>query len=174
MALIIETGAGVAGAEAYADAAAYVTWHTAFYGAAPDATTAEQEGAIRRAVMYLNTLAWNGTKTYGRGQSLAWPRTDVTDCEGIAIGSGEIPAEVIYAQHVLTRAEIASPGVLAPTGSVIGGIKREKVDVIEVEYDTSRGTGTIDDLRTYVTAALDAVKCFAATPGRRVPWAVVV
>lgn len=174
MALIIEDGTGKADAEAYADAAAYTAWHTAYYSAAPTETTAVIEGGIRRAVIYLQTLSWNGRRANGRSQALAWPRSGVTDCEGNAIADDEIPAELIQAQHILTRAELASPGILAPSGSAIGGIKREKVDVIEVEYDTSRGTGTIDDLRVYVLGALDLLKCFASTPGGRKPWAVAV
>jgi len=52
----------------------------------------------------------------------------------------------------------------------------EVVDVIEVEYDTSNRIGSVDDIRTIVTAAVDALKCFLAVqPGaRRMPDAVVV
>lgn len=174
MAIIVETGTGAVDSEAYADAAAYVAWHTAYYGSAPTATTAVVEGAIRRVVAYLNSLAWNGTRTNGRTQALACPRKDMTDCDGTAIASGAIPREVIYAQHVLTQAEIASPGILSPSGNGARIVSREKVDVIEREFDTSRATGSVDDLRVYVTSALDALRCFIAFPGRHIPWAVVV
>ena len=174
MAIIVETGTGAADSEAYANASAYVAWYTAYYGVAPTETTAIIEGAIRRAVAYLDRLSWNGTRTNGRAQALAWPRASVTDCDGAAIASNSIPREVIYAQHVLTQAEIASPGVLSPSGNGARIIMREKVDVIEREYDTSRGTGSVDDIRVYVTSALDALRCFIAYPGRRIPWAVVV
>ncbi len=174
MALIIETGTGAADSQAYASAAAYVAWATAYYGAAPTASTAEIEGAILRSMGYLNTLKWRGAKANGRAQALAWPRSGMADCEGNAIASNEITAELIQSQHILTHAELASPGILSPTGG-IGVVKREKVDVIEVEYDTARMQGTIDDLRQYVTGALDLLRCFAALPGGpRQPWAVVV
>ena len=165
MTLRIEDGTNVAGAQAYADSADYVAWHTAFYGSAPTGSTAEIEGAILRAVAYLNTLKWAGARTNGRGQSLAWPRTGVEDCEELAIASDEIPTELIQAQHMLTKAEIDTVGVLAPNASPFA-VKREKVDVIEVEYDTGTATGGTDDARTTVTGAIDLIGCFLVSePG---------
>ena len=114
MTLIIETGAGSSTAEAYANEAAFVAWATAFNGAAPTATTSEIESAIRRAVRHLDGLQWTGRKTQGRAQALAWPRAYVEDRDGWAIASNAIPAEVIEAQHMLTQAELAEPGCLAP------------------------------------------------------------
>jgi len=174
MALVIETGAGVANADSYVTQAAFAAWVLSYWGETLTASTAVQEAALRRAALYLNTLSWSGTKTYARAQPLAWPRTDVTDCDGTAIGTGEIPDEVTTAQMQLARAEIASPGILSPQSSVSGTVKREKVDVIEIEYDTSRGTGSIDDQRVIITAALDGLRCFVSIPGARTTWAVVV
>jgi len=174
MALIVETGTGAADSQAYANAAAYVAWETAYYGVAPTASTVVVEGSILRSMNYLNTLKWYGSRTNGRTQALAWPRSDVTDCEGNEIASDEIPAELIQAQHILTKAELTTPGILSPYGG-LAAVKREKVDVIEVEYDTSRLQGSVGDMRQYVTSALDLLRCFASLPGApRVPWAVVV
>ena len=95
MALILETGAGVLTAEAYADAAAYIVWATAMYGAAPTDTPVLIEAAIRRSVRYLDGLNWNGLKTYGRTlQALAWPRGWITDRDGWAITTSTIPAMI--------------------------------------------------------------------------------
>jgi hypothetical protein len=176
MALTVETGSGVAGADCYADVTACSAWAVAYYGSALAGNTADKEAAIRRATAYLDGLAWKGTRTLGRGQSLAWPRSDVTDCEGLAIASDEIPGELIFAQHVLARAEFQSPGVLSPSVSLAGVNRREKVDVIEVEYDTSRLQGNAAELRQIVTMAMDKLKCLLAVQpgGARVPWAVVV
>ena len=176
MALIIENGTGVAGAEAWADVTACSAWAVLFYGQSLTGSTADKEAAIRRAVAYMNTLVYKGTRTFGRGQTLSWPRTGVTDCEGLAVGANEIPPEIITAQHILSRAEFVAPGILSPQGSASTLVKREKVDVIEVEYDVSSRVGSVDDIRTIVTAAIDALKCFLAVqPGaRRMPDAVVV
>lgn len=176
MALTIENGTNVAGADAYASVADCSAWAVNFYGQALTGSPADKEAAIRRAVAYMNGLKWKGTRTFGRDQSLAWPRQDVTDCEGFSIASNAIPAEIIYAQHVLARVEFQSPGSLAPSVSLGGVVKREKVDVIEVEYDTSRMQGNVEELRQVVTMAMDKLSCFLSVQpgGRRVPDAVVV
>lgn len=176
MALIIENGTGVAGAEAYADVADCSAWAVLFYGHSLTGNTADKEAAIRRAVAYMDGLAWKGTRTFGRGQSLAWPRTGSTDCEGLSIGANTIPPEVIYAQHVFARAEFQSPGILAPSVNLGAVVRREKVDVIEQEFDTSRMQGTVDELRPLLTMALDKIGCLLASkPGERgAPWAVAV
>lgn len=176
MALTVETGANVQGADCYADVVACSAWAVAHFGQSLTGNTADKEAAIRRAVAYLDGLRWKGQRTYGRDQSLAWPRSGVTDCEGLAIASNVVPAELIFAQHVLARAEFQSPGILAPSVSLAGVNKREKVDVIEVEYDTSRLQGNADELRQIVTMATDKLRCLLAVHpgGARMPWAVVV
>lgn len=176
MALIIENGTGVAGAEAYADVTACSDWAVLFYGHALTGSNPGKEAAIRRAVAYMDGLAWKGARTFGRGQSLAWPRKDVIDCEGLSIGANDIPSEVIYAQHVFARAEFQSPGILSPSVNLGAVVRREKVDVIEQEFDTSRMQGTVDELRPLLTMAIDRIGCLLASkPGdRSTPWAVAV
>jgi hypothetical protein len=165
MALIIEDGTGVAGADAYSDVAACSAYATAYYGAALTGSPTDKEAAIRRATAYLNGLAWKGNRTLGRAQSLAWPRTGVTDCEGLSIGSNEIPADLIAAQHELARAEFQSAGVLTPSLSKsTATVASEKVDVIQITYDTDNLTGSIDDARVIVTAAMDKLKCYLTSP----------
>ena len=161
MALIVENGTGVAGADAYSDVAACSAYASAYYGSALNGSPADKEAAIRRATAYLNGLAWKGTRTHGRAQSLAWPRTGVTDCEGLAIGDHEIPADLIKAQHEFARAEFQSAGVLTPSLSkATATVASEKVDVIQITYDTDNLTGSIDDARVIVTAAMDKLKCY--------------
>jgi hypothetical protein len=164
MALTVETGAGVQGADSYATLQECIDYAVAMYGHSLSGNTADKEAAIRRAFAYLSTLNWKGTRTYGRAQGGAWPRTGADDCEGYSIGSGDIPAEVIAAQHELARAEFLSPGILTPSGSkASANVIMEKVDVIQVQYDTDNLTGTIDDIRPIVTAAMDKIKCFLAS-----------
>jgi len=165
MALIIENGTGVAGADCYADVTACSAYATAYYGASLNGNNADKEAAIRRATAYLNRLAWKGTRTLGRAQSLAWPRTGVTDCEGLSIGANEIPTDIINAQHELARAEFQSAGVLTPSMSkATATVSSEKVDVIQITYDTDNLTGTIEDARVIVTAAMDKLKCYLTSP----------
>lgn len=176
MALTVEDGTNVAGADAYSSVADCSAWAVLYYGAALAGSPADKEAAIRRAVAYLDGLKWKGIRTHGRDQSLAWPRDGVTDCEGLAIASDEIPDEVIFAQHTLARVEFLSPGALSPSVSLGGVVKREKVDVIEVEYDTARMQGNAQEMRPIITMAMDKIACLLAVQpgGRRIPDAVVV
>lgn len=166
MALTIEDGTGIANADAWADYPAYVAWHMSYYGTTPDDAQSAVEAASRRAVQYIGTLSLTGSRTYGRSQGTCLPRKGMVDCDGGDIAQDEIPVEFIMAQHELTRAEIASPGILTPqAGAAI--VKREKIDTLEVEYDTSRLDGSSDDSRTTVTAAIDKISCFLASePGQ--------
>lgn len=156
MALVIETGAGLANAEAYASAADFVTWHTNFYGAAPTATTALQEAAIRRAVAWLDGLAWVGIPAQGRNQALAWPRGYAADRDGNGIGGDVVPREVIEAQQMLTVVEISSPGALAP--AVVTKDQKVLVEVKGIKWQPLAGGASADAARTVVLSALDRLK----------------
>lgn len=164
MALTVENGTGIAGADAYADVASCSAYAVNFYGSSLAGSPADKEAAIRRAFAYLSTLPWKGVRTHGRDQGGAWPRTGVTDSEGYAIADNVVPGEVIAAQHELARAEFQSPGILTPSATKAkAAVSMEKVDVIQVEYDTDNLTGTIDDVRPTITAAMDKIKGLLAS-----------
>lgn len=156
MPLTIETGAGAPNAQAYADAAAYVSWHTAQYGVAPTASTTLIEAAILRTVARLETLRWVGAKVGGRSQALVWPRTGAVDADGEDIAETEIPAEVITAQHAMTKAEIDNPGALAPNVTLAGQKVLNKVDTLG--WEVQKAPNTVEASRLQVTAAMDAIK----------------
>jgi hypothetical protein len=148
--LITEDGTGRADAESYCsvdDADTYhanrgnTTWATL--------TTDEKEQALRRATDYLlevYRLRWKGTRINGE-QSLDWPRgfveRDDFEYQGLNgstfIGghffypSDEVPQEVENACALM--AWKAAAGELAPDLSQ--GVLREKVDVLEVQYDAN-------------------------------------
>ena len=168
MALIIETGAGVPGADSYATVAQCEAYATAYYGASLTGSHQAKEAAMRRAAAHMNTLRWKGSKAHGRAQGLAWPRTGVVDCEGVEIGQGEIPVEVIQAQHEFARAEFLAPGVLSPQSNVLDALRnRAKVDVIiEVGYDTSRLLPTLENVQVTVTAAMRRIECYLVAGGK--------
>jgi hypothetical protein len=169
MALIIETGEGIPNADSYATVAECEAYAVKYYGASLHGSPADKEAAMRRAVAHMDSLRWKGSKANGRNQSLAWPRSGVTDCEGISIASDVIPSEVIAAQHEFARAEFIAPGVLSPQGSVLDAIRnRAKVDVIEVGFDTSRVLPDLENLQVVVTAGMRKVECFLINGGRKV------
>lgn len=85
---------------------------------------------------------FSGSKTGGRAQLLQWPRTGATDNEGNTIPSVEVPIEIEKATYEASLREIASPGSLSPDYVASGAIKRQKVDVLEIEYQAaSTGSG---------------------------------
>jgi hypothetical protein len=153
MALTIETGSGVAGADSYATVAQLDAYVSDFWGGALTQTGTEKEAALRRAAIYMDGLSWKGKRTTGRVQGLAWPRADVVDADGVDVPDDVVPAEVLRAQTILARVEAISPGALSPSVVKNEAVKRERVDVIEVEYaDPLR---TLDAFRPYVTQAMD-------------------
>lgn len=156
MALTIETGAGIAGAQAYADADAYIAWHLAYYGAAPTDTEAAIEAGILRSMAFLDVQRWVGARVSGRAQALAWPRAGALDADGNEIAETEIPAEVIFAQHAFTRAELATPGALSPDVTLAGQKVLTQVDVLQ--WEVQKVPNTVDSLRLTVTAAMDKIK----------------
>lgn len=147
MALTIETGAGVAGADSYATKAQQDAWALAYHGE----ETGADEPAMRRAFAFMNTLQWVGERTNGRAQGGAWPRAGVDD-----IADDEIPAEVIFAQHAFARAEFQSPGILTPAIVFNERVKREKVGPLETEY--ADPVAQQDAFRPIITQAMDAIR----------------
>lgn len=156
MAIIVETGANISGAEAYADAAAFDAWAANFYGAALTGTTAAKESAIRRAVVYLDALSWSGQASFGRDQALAWPRAYVSDRDGFAVAANTIPPEVIEAQHMLARLELATPGALSPNVT----LRDQKVltEVRGIKWTPLAGGAVLASARPVVTMAMDRLK----------------
>ena len=117
MAFLVETGTGIAGANAY-ESVANIDTHHADRGTTnwTDFTTAEKEQAIVRATDYID-------KRYGRrfvgvrsskGQGLEWPRLSAFDQDGFLLSDVDaIPRQLLkaVAEYAL-RAAVC--GILAP------------------------------------------------------------
>lgn len=134
MALIVEDGTGLATAESYISVAAADTYIADYKGADAtwDAATASaKEVAARQATQYLdNSYFWKG-ENYSSTQSLYWPRNFVYDdrdvlIEGLPVRVARATAEVMFL--------IIGGADLTVNVTKADQTKREKVDVIEVEY----------------------------------------
>jgi hypothetical protein len=149
MALLVEDGTGLAGAESYASVADATAYHAARGNAAWAALASDtiREQNLRKATDYMvqvYRLRWKGWRV-SVTQALDWPRSEVERADyaalqanGLTTISGdyyypadEVPAEVEKACFELALAAIA--GDLNP--DIGRRTIREKVDVIEVEYD---------------------------------------
>lgn len=140
MALIVETGAIIAGADSYVSVTDCDTYHADRGNTAWTGTDAVKEHALRKAVAYLDGHYRNrlkGIMVDPIKQNLAWPRYDVV-IDGVTLARSPIPQRIRYAQCEL--ALIALSADLAP--NVSAGVKREKVDVLETEYFAGAPAGT--------------------------------
>lgn len=140
MALVIETGAIVAGAESYVTVAECDAYHTARGNTAWTGTDAVKEAALRKAAAYLDghyCSRFKGAKYKPIDQAMQWPRIGVL-IDGHSLDTDTIPQRLKDAQCEL--ALIAMGSDLAP--NVSAGVKREKVDVLETEYFAGTPAGT--------------------------------
>lgn len=135
MTLIVEDGTGKTDAESFCTVAFADSYHSNRGSTAWAALTEPaKEAALRLATDYMEQvyrLAWAGFRSTEE-QALSWPRDDVPrqDTYYNVYSSEIVPVEVQRACSIL--ALTASASELAPDVDRVA--KREKVDVIEVEY----------------------------------------
>lgn len=138
MALIVEDGSGVAGANSYVSVADAKVWAGARGLTLPSAD-ADIEKLIVKAMDLVESYRsrFSGSKT-DSAQALQWPRTGAS-LDGAELDDDVIPTELKSAVYQL--AFEAQSTDLQPTGSG-QEVLREKVDVIETEY-AKRGSGSV-------------------------------
>lgn len=132
MALIVEDGSEVSGANSYVSVDNFIAWADArgvTYPALP-----ELQQKILRAMDYIESLSFVGQKNTDT-QALQWPRAYVT-IDGYSVESDEIPTELKVAVYEATKIEIDGDSKL--TASERETIK-EKIGDIEVTYASSAG-----------------------------------
>ncbi|MEM7444295.1 MAG: DnaT-like ssDNA-binding protein [Pseudomonadota bacterium] len=129
MALIVEDGTGVAGADSYLSVADADAHHADRGNAGWTGDVAAKEAALRKATDYLGQvyrLRWLGARV-DDGQALDWPRTGFD-----AIGSDVVPGEVRRAAAELALMALGAD--LNPPLERGGRVTREKVGPIETEF----------------------------------------
>lgn len=100
----------------------------------------------QRGSQYIDGLygsRFSGQPTGGFAQDRAWPRADAS-AHGQSIPADVIPIAVEQAAYVAALQEAISLGSLSVAASASGAIKREKVDVLEVEYAAGSGDAVAD------------------------------
>lgn len=118
MALVIENGGVVTGADSFATAAELVTYAENFGKTIPVEVPA-QEALLRRAALQMDAMPWKG-RAVNRDQALAWPRAEVKR-QGWVLRLDEIPPQIKAGQMALA-AEIHADNLVAPetkTGAVV-------------------------------------------------------
>lgn len=143
MALIIEDGSVVSGAESYATVADADAYHANRGNSAWTGTDAIKEAALRKAAIYLDgeyRKRWKGYRVYPTLQPMEWPRTGVCVvdemgaqygyCGAGFLANTTIPQRLKDAQCELALRALG--GELAPDTQ--GKVKRETVDVLTTEW----------------------------------------
>src|SRR5512140_3031441 len=130
MALVIEDGTGVTGANSYATLVEIRAYATARQYTVP-AQDADLEALVLKAMMYLESKRreYKGTKTHGIGY-LQWPRTDV-QIDGYDLASDVIPEQLKDALAQLCF-ELQTVDPMKTTSGQV--VRRERMDVFETEY----------------------------------------
>lgn len=135
MALTVETGTGIASAEAYVSVADADTYfgnrtHLAAYTTWTAATTAVKEGCLREAADYLDAVwgdFYKGDRA-GRVQGLLWPRTEAFDSAGYNLPA--LPQELINANCELAGRAAVTP--LAPDLAFGNAFKQIKAGSVQL------------------------------------------
>lgn len=135
MAIIVEDGSNVENANSYVTEAELSEYATA---RGITLTTASEQLLIL-SMDYIEALEYKGIKTYEE-QPLQWPRYNVT-VDGYWLDSDEIPKELKAGQMATA---IAIDQGNSPLQTVGRSTKREKVDVLEVEYMDGSSINTTD------------------------------
>lgn len=155
--------------EFYGSVAAADAYHAARANTAWAGDEMAKQAALIRASTYIDgkyqfqnacgrwESLFSGSKAGGRAQMLQWPRTGATDNEGSVIPPAEVPVEVEQATYEAALREIVTPGSLSPDYVASGAIKRQKVDVLEIEYQTSSTTAGSVPTRPVITVVDELV-----------------
>lgn len=158
MAIVVEDGTGVAGANSYislADANA----HLAERAISVTLTDAQ----LLVAMDVLEAMNYDGYKV-DPAQALQWPRYATYNRDGHINDSISIPAELPKA---LISIAVQIAGGLDTSAPVTPAIKREKVDVLEIEYAVSNGqTDGGFSLAKSVPAAFNCIRHLLVSFGR--------
>jgi len=132
MAIVVEDGTLVSGANSYITLDEFQAWADARgidYGT--DYTLSQQ---LFRATDYFESLRFKGLKS-DELQAMQWPR-DQVPIDGYAVESFEIPKEVKIAIYELIKIEIDGDSRLAPSDREV---LSEQIDSIKITYKDNAG-----------------------------------
>lgn len=136
MALVIEDGSGVTGADSFNTVAECTAHAIAYFGASLSGSDAMKESALRRAWVYMSALDWLPG---------LWPTF-----------GGTIPEPVKVAQSVLARAEFKKAGALSPEVTLAG--QKVLTEVKGIRWTVVGDANTVEQSRPVVTMAMDLLR----------------
>jgi hypothetical protein len=148
MALVVENGSVVAGANSYVTLAEYRDWANARGIVSSDSDTI-LERQVLRAMDYFEQLLFIGNKA-NENQPLQWPRTEAL-IDGYYADATEIPVQVRRALYEAIKVEVDG---YSEWNTQDRRTLREKVGDIEIEYAENSENRTITPALTSALSKL--------------------
>ena len=136
MALVIENGTGVSGADSFTTVDECSAHAVAYSGASLTGSPADKEAALRRAFIAMSGLYWSDG---------LWPTF-----------GGTIPAPVKLAQSVMARAEFQKPGALSPQVTLAG--QKVLTGLKGITWQVIGDKAGVEDARPVLTMAMDLLR----------------
>lgn len=169
MALTVEDGTIVAGADSYNTLAEITTFNDSYLGASAwsdlSGDTAAQERHARLATQATDGRDWSG-RAVSATQALDWPRYGVY-VESYLLGSDSIPQDVKTAHAYLaiqSAVQEAAGGSLIPVQTVGGGLTLDRIKTGDVELE-QRWQGSGSRAGTSYPFVTNALRNLVGTPG---------
>ncbi len=162
MALVVETGDIVTGAESYISVADADTYFTIFGPSTAWAAlnTSQKESSLRLATQFIDQEWKFHADLIDIEQPLSWPRTMFTDDDNRVVGGlGSMPIDLKYATAVLAlQFSQSNPMTSVSEYSSDQNIKREKIGPSETEY--------YDGAAAFIATTNPVVKRYLSRLGR--------
>jgi len=117
------------------------------------ASTDDQETAALRGMAYVESKMYKGQKA-SNIQVRKWPRANATDEDNVEISTVTIPTAIKNAQCRASYEEVVSVGVLQPNLTRDSFTNKEKVDVIEINYEQGNNSTVFQAIDGYLIGYL--------------------
>lgn len=120
----------------------------------------DRDAARLRASEYIDSAyraSFPGYKTGLRAQLREWPRTGAYDIGGQTIDANTVPLEIEEAVYEAALRELATPGSLNPDYDPSQQARREKVDMLEIEYTAPHGPNSVRPIISIINAIIAPV-----------------
>ena len=160
MALVVESGVGLADADSFISLEGARAF-AAKYGITLPTNDAAAEVALRQGCQYveLQQKCFSGSRLTTT-QALSWPRTGATNAYGVEYADGDMPAQLGYAQ-VHAAAEYAAGTDVRATDDGKAIASEEVSGAVAVSYFNNGKTGGA----VVITRAMDALSPLLVVPG---------
>ena len=147
MALLVEDGTGVEGADSYVTFnSAELYFETRLHSEdwIDETDDDKKEAALRSATFWLDTrVAWYGEPVNLDPAYLRWPRSGVTTTEGFEFPSDEIPSFLKKATYELAIHLLRQDRTVA---SDTRGLDEVQVDVIRLKFNPEASEGSYNEM----------------------------